>query len=228
MRHVYSPGTLMFITAVIAFAVVKELPFLLFAFGVQFILVIVGIEMLHRRIPPSLHEASSDNCTRLDGSLSPRRQKKEQQARLKFRLDLLAVFSIVVLTGNWLAFFVHSEVIPIPIAFQSLAAFDPDPETWKENLRDQRVSESFEEWAVTKTPATHEEVEAQQKVLWYTWPSIIGIAVIWFVGSGVFISRAYLRILREFASGIAARTQLNLNRDIARMQSEESFEGSSA
>ena len=221
MRPVYSIGTLLVLTAVVAFAVAKQMSFLFFFFTIQFALVAIGVALLQHRIPQALIEASSDNCSRIDGSFSDRRHKKEKQARSKMRLDLLAVLLLVVLTGNWLAFFIHSEIIPIPLAFQSIGAFDTDADEWKQNLREQRIDEGYEQWAVSKTPATHEEIESLQKRLWFAWPIVVGIVVAWLVGSATFISRAYLKILREFASGVAARKQLNLNRDIAALQNDE-------
>ncbi len=210
MRPVYSIGTLLVLTAVVAFAVAKQVSYLFFLFTIQFALVAIGVTLLQQRIPQALIEASSDNCSRIDGSFSARRHKKEKLARSRMRLDLLAVLLLVVLTGNWLAFFIHCEIIPIPLAFQSIGAFDTDADVWKQNLREQRIDEDYEQWAVSKTPATHEEIESLQKRLWFAWPIVVGIVVAWIIGSATFISRAYVKILREFALGVTARRQLNL------------------
>ena len=92
MRTVYGIGTLMVATAVIAVAVVQQVSFLLFIFTIQFALVAIGMALLERRIPKTITEASNDNCSRIDGSFSARRNKEEMHARSKVRLDLLAVF----------------------------------------------------------------------------------------------------------------------------------------
>ncbi len=218
MRLQYSIGILLIITAIAALFLMKQMSAIFFVFIVEGILIFGAVELLHRCMPEELHAARRDNCLRIDGSFSPRRNVHERRALNKVRMDLLAAFLFIALSGNWLAFFLHSEIIPFPVAFKAAEAFDFNSQAWKQNLRDQRVDDAFEQWSVSKVPVNHETVESQQRLLWYSWPFVILVVAGWAVGSAIFISRVYLMIVRDYALGMAARAELNLNRDIARLQ----------
>jgi hypothetical protein len=220
MRLQYSVGMLVCITAIAALFFMQQMSVVFFVFAVEAVLIFFGVELLHRHMPVKLREARSDNCLRIDGSYSPRRNAHERRALQKVRTDLWAVLLLIVLTGNWLVFFIHSEVIPIPVAFQAVEAFDIDSQAWKQKLRDQRVDLAYEQWTVSKVPTDRQTVESNQMLLWYSWPLVILVVAVWAIGSASFLSRAYLTIVREYASGIAARAELNLNRDITRLHHE--------
>ncbi len=218
MRPPYFVFVLVCVAAFIALLFLEQMSAVLFIFIVEAILVLGGVELLHRQMPQQLREARSDNCLRIDGSFSQRRLERERRALAQVRMDLLAAFLLIVLSGNWLAFFLHYEVVPLHVAASAASAFDVDTQTWKQNLRDTRVDKSFEEWIVRKASADHEAVKSQQEFLWHAWPLITFVTVGWALGSAIFLSRAYFKIIRAYAAGVAYRAESNINLDIARLQ----------
>lgn len=222
MRPQYFVFVLICLAAFFALFFLKQMSAVLFIFIVEAILVLGGVELLHRRMPQQLREARSDNCLRIDGSFSQRRLERERRALAQVRMDLLAAFLLIVLSGNWIAFFLHYEVIPLDLAASAASAFDVDPNAWKQNLRDTRVDDSFQEWSVRKVPADQETVESHQQFLWYAWPLITLVIVGWALGSAIFLSRAYVQIIRAYAAGVTYRAESNINLDIARLQEARS------
>ncbi len=223
MRLHYSVFILACISALVALVFLKQMPSLVYVFAVEAILTLCGVELLHRHMPQQLREARSDNCLRIDGSFSPRRRLHERRALAKVRMDLLAALLLIVLSGNWLAFFIHYQVIPFNVAIDAAGAFDVDPQAWKQNLRASRVDETFKEWSARKAPADYERIEVQQQLLWTAWPLVVLAFVGWAVGSAIFLSRAYFHIIRSYAAGVASRAEFNVNVDIARLQDAHSI-----
>ena len=154
----------------------------------------------------------------MDGSISARSIGHERRALNKVKSDLLAVLLLIALTGNWLAFFVHYQVIPIPIAAIAASEFDPDKENWKQNIRNAGVDEAFQQWSVQRAHVDRSAVESQQQTLWLIWPWIIMVLLGWVVGSAIFLRRAYYLIIRSYARGVSNRAEQYMNRDIGRLQ----------
>lgn len=218
MRSQYFLFVFVCLAAFVALLFLKNISAVMFIFIVEAILILGGVELLHRRMPQQLREARSDNCLRIDGSFSHRRLERERQALAKVRMDLLAVFLLIALSGNWLAFFLHCEVIPLNVAMNAASEFDADTQTWKQRLRDSGVDKTFEEWSVSKAQVDHATVEAQQQLLWYAWPLIIVLVICWMIGSATFLYRAYTNTIRAYALGVASRAEYNVNLDIGRLQ----------
>jgi hypothetical protein len=221
MRLQFSLASLMCISAIAALFIVDQVSTLAFILIIEVILIFGGVELLHRCMPQQLREARSDNCRRMDGSISARRIGYERRALHKVKSDLLAVFLLIAISGNWLAFFVHYQVIPIPIAASAASEFDVDTEHWKQNLRNAGVDEEFEQWSVQRAHVDRSAVESQQQVVWSIWPWVILAVLGWAIGSAIFLHRAYFHIVRSYARGVASRAEQYLNLDIGRLQEVE-------
>ena len=200
--------------------IIANLPFLVFLFALQAVLICAVAELLVQWMPAQLREKSEANCMRMNGSWSKRRAAVERRAKSRVRYDLLAVFTMVVLAGNGLALVVN-EIIPIPMAAKAMQLFDLDPGVWKENLRASRVDEEFEQWTMQNAPLDHTSVKRKQEILWSGWPLVAFIGFLWLSGSFALIKRSYLSILKEFAAGVSERTESNLALDIARWHAME-------
>ncbi len=218
MRVVYFLGMAFGGSAVLTLLFTEHRTALLFILAVEVVLVFAAAELLLQGLPARLQEARSDNCHRIDGSFSERRLRHELRALNQVRMDLLAVLILVVLSANWLAYFVHSEFVSLPVAMQAASAFDLDSEGWKQKLRDARVDVAFEEWTARQAPGSHEQLAARKKLVWQAWPAVVVALAMWLVCSAVFVRFAFLKILREYSAGLATRSALNLNRDIAALQ----------
>lgn len=218
MRLQYSLAFILIASVLGFFFFLEDVSGWLFLFLVEAILVFVFVELLHLHMPKNLREARSDNCLRMDGSISRNRLRQERRALNQMRRDLLAVFLIIVFSGNWLAFFVHYEIVPFPVAFKAAGAFDVDSQTWKENLRNARVDEAYADWSARRSTVDHAAIKSKQDVLWQTWPWVIMVFAGWAVACAMFLSRAYLKIIRNYAAGVAARAERNVNLDITRLQ----------
>lgn len=224
MRLLFPVFGLLCISALGALFFVDQISTLLFIAIVEAILIFGGVELLHRGMPQRLRDARSDNCRRMDGTISERRLSHERRALHKVRLNLLAVLLLIALLGNWLAFFVHYQVIPLPIAASAASEFDANPEDWKQNLREARVDAVFEEWTGSRVQVDRSTIESQQRVLWLSWPLIILVVLSWGGCSAIFLNMAYGSIVRSYARGVASRAEQYLNLDIARLQDAAAWE----
>jgi len=218
MRIQYSLVYLGILTLIVALFLTNNLTFFVFLLLIEAALVFIVIDVFIRYIPPRLVNESLDNCMRMDGSWSSRRSAAESRAHFKLRTDFLALFLIVALTGNLLVFFIHSEMIPLPIAFKSMQLFRFDADTWKQKLRDEHIDQEFEQFSKSKYFTNYDGIRAKQDWLWYAWPFVIVIGFAWLIGSMILIRRAHAFILREFAAGIASRSEKNMMRDLTQLQ----------
>ena len=213
----FSIATATATTAAVAL-VIANLPFLIFLFGLQAVIIYAVAELLVQKMPARLREKSEANCVRMNGSWSNRRAAVEHRAKSRMRDDLLVVLVMVALAGNGLAL-VLNEFIPFSIATKALQLFDLDPGVWKANLRASSVDDEFEQWSNQNAPLDRANVKRKQQILWSSWPAVAVAGFLWLLGSFAFVKRSYLYVLKEFAAGVSQRAECNLDLDIMRLQS---------
>ncbi len=119
----FNLGFFFLVTFVVAICLAKKVSIWVILLSAQVLLIQILVAVLCRSIPHSLTKASRDNCFRIGGSISPRRESRERKALSKIRSDLNAVLIIVALAGNWLVLMIDTLVIPLPLATESLAVF---------------------------------------------------------------------------------------------------------
>ncbi|HUP81854.1 MAG TPA: hypothetical protein VM260_25105 [Pirellula sp.] len=109
-------GFVLSVTFLIAICFVKYISLWIILLLAQLLLIRVLAALLFRGIPNALLKVSRDNCYRMNGIKSPRREARERKARTKIRSDLFAVLIIVALSGDWLILMLDILVIPLPVA----------------------------------------------------------------------------------------------------------------
>lgn len=187
---------------------------------VQVVIIVGSVELLARNLPARLRDASRDNCYRVNGSWSRRRAAYERRAMFKLRTDLLAVFLIVALSGNALVYLVHSYVMPLPMVAQSFAAFRPNSEAWRDEIRAQRIDDRFEAWNRSQKRESHAATSRRAQLLFGAWPLGLAGGLMWLFGSASLIHLAHVRTLAEFHSGVVIRTNQHVNLDVGRISSQ--------
>ncbi len=183
----------------------------------QVLLIQILVAVLCRSIPHSLTKASRDNCYRLSGSISPRRESRERKALSEIRGNLNAVLIIVALSGNWLVLMIDTLVIPLPLATESLAAFSFDANSWREEISDRNLDREYATWRGLGQLGNSEILE-QPHFVKTSFPILFGLTLGWIMVSCAFIRNSYLRTMRDFYAGIRSRSTEYLNLDIGRMQ----------
>ena len=221
----FNIGFLLTITLAVAFFFAKEVSVWILLLSTEAFLILMVIGFLFRGIPASLCKASRDNCYRIDGSISSRREKRERAARAKIRSDLFAILLIVALSGNLLALAIHSLVIPLPVAAETLALFNFDADSWRDAIRDRSLDRQYSEWVAIEH-AGNSHLDQKQHFVKATFPVVVCAALAWLVGSFVLIWYSYLSTMREYDRGIKVRFMEYLNLDIGRMQTIEPLDGS--
>lgn len=184
----------------------------------EILAIYVFVEVMTQRMPSGLLNASRDNCQRLDGSRSRRRTARENKALWKVRSDLWAIMLILasVATAELYAF--HSYVFPMSLGADVAAALGDGSGDLKSALRQRNVDDRFYQWSRGTTRASKAEIRHRMQTLWIAWPVIVGLVLASAVAGVWLIRYAYLRVLKEFQQGIAARAQQYLNLDTARLQ----------
>lgn len=191
---------------------------LLLIAALQIVLIAIAVEILYRKMPQGLITKAFDNCQRMDGSISHRREKTELKARSRIRSDLWAAFLGVAIVGNLFVGFVHTMVIELPIGLRALAAFDPNHEQFVANLKNSNV---IADDATSRKArlGSRENTEASQRLLWNVWPIVLCVAILWFLASCYALAFAHRKSLEEYASGLKRRSKEYLMRDLSRIPS---------
>lgn len=188
---------------------------LLFILGVELFVIALATELLTRRVPPVARQISHENRFRVDGSFSPRRSRRENEASMKLRTDLWAVFLIIAVTGNGLALAIHNFVIPIPLGIQALAMFGGDYEEWKRDLEKEGIGGLFQDWHRSRNPEIAAAERARSQ-LWYAWPFVLLGCGAWAAGSFYILRMGHNRALREYITGVKFRSEENVVLDLSR------------
>ncbi len=184
----------------------------------QIIAISVCVEVMTQRMPPKLLNASRDNCRRMDGTLSGRRSAREQRALRKVRSDLWAIFLTAALVGSGLLVAIDTCLFPLKLTGDVAAAFQDSPNDFKTALRNRSVDEKFFRWSRSSHRSTNSQIRQQTENLWGAAPIMAGLAAAGVVACLALIRFSYLRTLREFQSGVSARTSEYLNLDLGRLE----------
>lgn len=213
----FNLGFFLLVTFLVAICLAKNVSIWVILLITQVLLIQILVAILCRSIPHSLTKASRDNCYRIGGSISPRRESRERKALSKIRSNLNAVLIIVALSGNWLVLMIDTLVIPLPVATESLAAFSMDANSWREEISDRNLDREYTTWLGLGQFGNGETI-GQPHFVKTSFPILFGLTLGWIIGSGVFIRYAYLYTIRDFYAGIRSRSTEYINLDIGRMQ----------
>jgi len=171
----------------------------------QFIAFGTCIEVLARNVPRAIANLQRSNCVRTDGTWSKRREGIEEQSRNLLRLDLAKAILLVAIGTNVAAWFVHAEVIPIPIAVEALSAFHLDEGAWKASLSDDEGR--FDGWMTSQARLSPSAALGRKRILWNSWPMALGLVAIWIAGCFAFVGAAYQHSLNDLAASVRFRSE---------------------
>lgn len=187
------------------------------------ILQVVGFgvcaEALTRNIPSSLARSQRRNCRRSDGTWSARREEIEERSLAKLRRELLKAFFLIAVASNVLFAVIHFEVIPIPIAVEAMTSVEWSASDWKSNLRDEEAK--FDSWIGHST--NNKEVAARKRLLWNSWPMVIGVMILSAAVAFAFVARAYYHALTELSASIKYRAQQYRLRELHKSVGHDDF-----
>ena len=148
---------------------------------------------------------------------------RERIAREKIRSDLVAVLLLVVMSGNVLVLVLDTVVIPMTIASETLSVFSFDPGTWREKISDQNLDRDFMAWQGRGQLGNSELFERSHFVK-SSFPILVGVLILWLVGSCVLVRRAYQIVIQRFSDGIRSRGNEYFNVDLGRLQLPEAVD----
>ena len=180
------------------------------------LIVLLVVSILLHTLPERIRCLVELNAMRLDGSRSPRRASREAKDVRNFVANVLfGSVPLLVLTNGFIGF-VHSFIIPVPLAAEAVSLIDPRPAQWAQRLEDRMVGESYARWR-TEGGGTDEAARDWQRLLWNFWPLVVfaGVALA-IVGFRVF-ARVYVTSLRELERNAHLRRKEYFWHDLAVM-----------
>lgn len=167
--------------------------------------------------PASLAKASKDNCYRINGSKSRRRERKEQIALAKFHIDIFATLVLVAISGNLLFIIIDAYVIPLPIASDAISLFSFDMQSWRDKIGDRNLDREYAAFQGLGGLG-NTEVLARPHFIKSSFPTLIGTTFIWLLISIYVVRVSYLLSIKQLTNGIRSRSTEYLNADLGRLQ----------
>lgn len=183
----------------------------------ELLVVVLFIEVLVRCMPRSLRRASLENCYRVDGTVSERRQSREGKARNRLRRDLTAVFAYVLLIGNGFLFAIDRLVIPVPVVVAALKLVDSDFDKWNRSLEQDRLTAALRDWHSHGRPAGADKDSVVSDSLRRVLPLVIVGTMVLILAVLVILYFGVIRAYREFATGVKTRDERYFKIDMSRM-----------
>ena len=158
-------------------------------------------EVLVCHLPSQIENRLRLNCIRMDGSWSYRRQQHENKAVNKLRWDIRVVLLLVMIPTTLLIWLFDRQVSPISIGLSAVSKFQVPGEKWKANLTDEE--HDFDTWAKSKLGKI--DSTTHKRILWYTWPSIAAIGLVWLVSSWMVVQQMFIHQLKDLLEGVENR-----------------------
>ena len=187
----------------------------------ELLMIFIVAGLLYRNIPVSLLNASRDNCFRVDGTLSRRRNWLERKAAFKVFANLLAVIVLVAMAGNLMVLWIDAGILPLQLAGETISLFSPDLHAWRDRIAEANLDTDYSNWRYSGEALA--EITNSPNFVKITFPAILGIASFWLVCGAILILKAYRFSLCQFELGIRMRNKEYVDRDIGRYQSHKDY-----
>lgn len=173
-------------------------------------------------LPPECWWMIRRNSSRLDGTISRRRLRRELSALTDYVSTIAVPLLLTFLPLTVTTVFVFSYVLPSEIMFRSLAGFDSDFQAWKENLTE--VREDHKRF-LQQQSLSESDARTVQRTLWQQWPLLGGTAIVLTAfGIAAFI-RCGKRAAVRLASGIRKRRSSYARDDVSDMMADGKITG---
>ena len=193
-------------------------PAALVLFVAEMTIAFAAVELLMRNLPTTITKAMDDNSYRIDGSFSPNRSKIERNAKSQTRRNLIIALALILAPANFLLFAVHEYVIPLPLGFEAISHFEISPDEWKEELKKEGTDGRYQAWQSRVSRAGVPERTHRKRLLFHSWPVVVGFVACWIVGSFLVFRSVYMSALKDLVSGIRRRSHEHEMIDFSRME----------
>ena len=204
----FTLGSILFLTALVALLVhPASWATILF---IEFVATYFVIQTLAGNLPTTIRAGLERNCVRKDGSFSQNRAMRERKAVRQLKKDLYFALFLILIPSNALLWFVHHEVIPLPLGMDAMAAFRVSESEWKSGLSD--VEKDLQRWHESKNTNPTDR-EKHKRLLWKSWPLVLVGGLAWILLACRFLAAAYDRALKDLQSTILIRAQQYAIRD---------------
>ncbi len=170
-------------------------------------------------LPYSSFRMAVANRTRLDGTRSSARSRRERKHASDFAVSIVLVPIIVVAVVGSALIVVHEFIAPIPLLLDIMGAYQVDAEAWeraieREDLGD--VGAEYEAWSA-KRGFGSTSARFWQDTLWGNWLTLLvllaGCVAVFYVA----VSKLYIRASVEYQKGVTARSEEYVLRDLTNL-----------
>jgi hypothetical protein len=128
--------------------------------------IMFSLSRLHRKSAKLFWQT----CRYKGGQWSAHRTRREMRSYLRYYSDLI-VPCVLTVPAMFVALQYLTDQIPINTAIRSIQTFDPDQQTWRDNLQEVRMEHAQ---SLRKNRGLSEDhIASIQHDLWYRWPLIV-------------------------------------------------------
>jgi len=155
------------------------------------------------------------NCVWPDGRINQTRAWREFRVLVKFLSSLLLILFLFLGISAAPIVWIHSYVVPIPIAIKLFSVVELNEEAWEENVfegRAGKVREEYETWRKERDMGEQMTL-FWQKFMWNSWfiLSVIGITVFFFFC--FLVLKVFFELFRRYKKGVLLREGIYASRD---------------
>lgn len=139
------------------------------------------------------------SCFSPDGRLDRARTWREIRYLVRFLSSWLITIILFIAICATPIVFVHSYLVPIPIALKIFGAFHIDPEVWEYNIEEGDLGDvgaEYEAWSKEQDFGKRTAI-FWQYFLWYSWPFLFAYLI--------YIFAAFYLFIHKFCSALFAR-----------------------
>lgn len=161
-------------------------------------------------VTPKIRQTVLANCRYKGGQWSAHRTRREMRSYLRYYSDLI-VPCVLTVPAMFVALQYLTDQIPINTAIRSIQTFDPDQQTWRDNLQEVRMEHAQ---SLRKNRGLSEDhIASIQHDLWYRWPLIV-LTLACLTGAAIsFVMGGAKHAVIDYVQGIRRRRDYYQLRD---------------
>ncbi len=189
---------------------------------IELLVGIALVELSVRFLPRRVHKVTTENCFRLDGTISDHRASRENQAKWSLRALLGLAFLLICLIGNVAAYVLNYSLIPMDVVARTLVAVRTDQQQFADNLRDSLADRDYATFLKKGVEPSTTEVDQALTTLQDKWPTMaLSVAGAIFAALVIFLVARHFAY-RKFLAAAEKRGKDSYRRDMSRMSTDGS------